>query len=552
MDVIFLLKQKAKEFIAFQHTLLVITLLLLGALSVQAQNTATVITDKDDYSPGQYVIVSGTGWAPGETVSFDFHETPQVCTSDHHVRSTIAEEDGSILYDQFLINEKHLGVAFVLTATGQSSGHTATTNFTDAGIKNVVVRNDAASVTSLCTGQNINVTFRAVSNEFNQYGNFGTENTFVAELSNSNGSFSSPILIGSIKSRHDNNNDQTISGSIPTDLIYGTGYRIRVRSTQPSTNNPDNGINLTINTQPIDALAGTDQPNIAGTSTSLAANTPTVGAGEWSIVSGTSGSFSSTSNPTATFTGNAGTSYILRWTITNGGCTSADDVTISFSSSNPIPVLTSISPINKAVGDAAFTLIAIGNNFLNSSIIYFNGSPRSTIFVSGTQLTASISASDLATAGVNKITVFTPTPGGGTSNEVDFTVNQAQPVISWPAAGTISYGTTLEGKLNASANYGENSVAGTFVYRADGMVINNSSLLNAKYSDYVLTVEFTPTDDLNYKSASRTNAIKVNKAATETVVTIAEGVFTYNGSAHTPATVRVTGAGGLDLTPEAA
>jgi hypothetical protein len=37
----------------------------------------TVTTDKDDYAPGEYVKISGTGWEPGERVDFHFEETPK-------------------------------------------------------------------------------------------------------------------------------------------------------------------------------------------------------------------------------------------------------------------------------------------------------------------------------------------------------------------------------------------------------------------------------------------------------------------------------------------
>ena len=45
--------------------------------------------------------------------------------------------------------------------------------------------------------------------------------------------------------------------------------------------------------------------------------------------------------------------------------------------------------------------------------------------------------------------------------------------------------------------------------------------------------------------------VTITKASSTTVVTIVGGPFTYNGSAQTPATVLVTGAGGLSLTPTA-
>ena len=52
-------------------------------------------------------------------------------------------------------------------------------------------------------------------------------------------------------------------------------------------------------------------------------------------------------------------------------------------------------------------------------------------------------------------------------------------------------------------------------------------------------------------SGSKNDTLVINKASSTTVVTINGGPFTYNGSAQTPASVAVTGAGGLSLTPTA-
>ena len=66
------------------------------------------------------------------------------------------------------------------------------------------------------------------------------------------------------------------------------------------------------------------------------------------------------------------------------------------------------------------------------------------------------------------------------------------------------------------------------------------------------TANWTFTDVTgNYNNASGSVDIVINKAPTVTTVTINGGPFTYTGSAITPATVTVTGAGGLDLTPAA-
>ena len=67
------------------------------------------------------------------------------------------------------------------------------------------------------------------------------------------------------------------------------------------------------------------------TTTTLAANAPEEGTGFWSIESGTGGSITNVNSPTSTFTGIAGTTYVLRWTISNPPCASSyDDVTITF------------------------------------------------------------------------------------------------------------------------------------------------------------------------------------------------------------------------------
>ncbi|RKS56180.1 hypothetical protein BC962_1160, partial [Gillisia mitskevichiae] len=98
--------------------------------------TQTVTTDKDDYAPGEYVIITGTGWEPGERVDFTFEETPkpETCVNSHDYFAT-SDANGNIYYDGFLIKDNHIGVAFVLTATGQTSGKTAVTEFTDGNVR---------------------------------------------------------------------------------------------------------------------------------------------------------------------------------------------------------------------------------------------------------------------------------------------------------------------------------------------------------------------------------------------------------------------------------
>jgi uncharacterized repeat protein (TIGR01451 family) len=88
----------------------------------------------------------------------------------------------------------------------------------------------------------------------------------------------------------------------------------------------------------------------------------------------------------------------------------------------PLPVLTSINPASAESGGPAFTLTLDGGNFVAGSEVRWNGTGRLTTFVSNTQLTAAITAADIATVGTANVTVFNPLPGGGESNAVSFTI----------------------------------------------------------------------------------------------------------------------------------
>jgi hypothetical protein len=92
---------------------------------------------------------------------------------------------------------------------------------------------------------------------------------------------------------------------------------------------------------------------------------------------------------------------------------------------NPVPSITSLSPSSATAGAAAQTLTINGTNFLSSSTVTYNGAAHTATFVSSTQLTISLSASDQATAGVYAVIVTNPPPGGGASNSFTFTVNNS-------------------------------------------------------------------------------------------------------------------------------
>jgi Secretion system C-terminal sorting domain len=139
------------------------------------------------------------------------------------------------------------------------------------------------------------------------------------------------------------------------------------------------------------------------------------------------------SNNGATWNNFGGTVNTTQKTITLSGINdfsrwTASDNTNSLGNT-PIPLTASIDPSSKTVGDPAFIIIVNGNDFVSGkSVVRFNGSDRSTTFISSTKLTASIPASDLLIPGSFPITVFNA-GGGGSSNAQTFIVHALPPAI---------------------------------------------------------------------------------------------------------------------------
>ena len=90
---------------------------------------------------------------------------------------------------------------------------------------------------------------------------------------------------------------------------------------------------------------------------------------------------------------------------------------------NRTPTADSLTPSAATAGGPGFTLTVAGTGFVASSIVRWNGTDRSTTFVSSTQIKAAISADDIAAAGTAQVAVFSPTPGGGTSATQTFTIS---------------------------------------------------------------------------------------------------------------------------------
>lgn len=121
-------------------------------------------------------------------------------------------------------------------------------------------------------------------------------------------------------------------------------------------------VTVTVVQPPTTASVGGPQEICASGKTSpLGGNTPTVGTGAWSIVSGGTGTFSNASSGSSTFTHTGGAGpVVLRWTISNPPCTASyADVTVTV---NAAPSITSHpSSQTKRVGESVtFSVTASG------------------------------------------------------------------------------------------------------------------------------------------------------------------------------------------------
>jgi hypothetical protein len=120
---------------------------------------------------------------------------------------------------------------------------------------------------------------------------------------------------------------------------------------------------------------------------------------------------------------------------------------------NPIPLISwPLMPTSIAPAGAAFTLTVHGTGFVVGSVVRWNGSPRPTTFVNKSELTAAIPVTDISHANTFSVTVFNPSPGGGSSNVVFFQVRAVgtwapfSPAVQVTGAGALSL---VTGDFNA-------------------------------------------------------------------------------------------------------
>ncbi|MGE0079640.1 MAG: hypothetical protein AB7S48_17400 [Bacteroidales bacterium] len=239
---------------------------------------------------------------------------------------------------------------------------------------------------------------------------------------------------------------------------------------------------VTVYAVPSTADAGDPQSICGASGTTLAANTPIIGTGTWSIVGGTGGSVAEPNSPTSTFSGVNGTTYTLRWTIANGTCTSSDDVVISFPllPVQPLSFVQSKTPVCQGETDVAYAVP------IDPSVTYtwvYDGPGAIGATINGTTNSVTVDFSSTATSGTLSVTA---TNGCGTSDPRSIAI-----VVKEKPTATLSI-------TSGDGNICEGTSPGITITLSGGTSPYNFSIYNGSATETITGAtspySFTPTE----------------------------------------------------------
>ncbi len=304
---------------------------------------------------------------------------------------------------------------------------------------------------------------------------------------------------------------------LPTDAtgaIYQLTEFIYNHPTSPTTGVVDQ-TPVTTYTVPTTANAGPDQSLCGATQATLAANTPTVGTGLWSILTGLGGTVQQPTVPNSLFDGINGNSYSLEWAITNGGCVSRDTVNISFPLLPETPVAFITYDDTVCQGEVNVGYSVANNPSLTYTWGYYSGTGAT---INGTGSSITIDYGGTATSG--DVSVFT-TNGCGNSAPLTLavTVNErptATLLVSGSSSicdgdqseltititgGTSPYNIVLTDGTNT---YNFNNVTSPYVWNTPNLTWSGPGTYN------VITYSITTVTSANGCSNSGSNTVDVN------------------------------------------
>jgi hypothetical protein len=88
-------------------------ILMMAAQAVRSQEVS-IFTDKDDYWPGEWVIITGYGWQGDDSVKITLeHIEPNIPPHTHEPWYLKPDENGRI-FDEWFVFDEELGTYFHL------------------------------------------------------------------------------------------------------------------------------------------------------------------------------------------------------------------------------------------------------------------------------------------------------------------------------------------------------------------------------------------------------------------------------------------------------
>ena len=148
--------------------------------------------------------------------------------------------------------------------------------------------------------------------------------------------------------------------------------------------------------------------------------------------------------------------------VMKSGCAVADSAGSAVPKSPPsiqTPAITNIAPSTVTEGGSSFTLAVTGSNFALDSVILWNGAPRQTTFLNASQVTATITASDIS--GVAPVSIAVRNQSSGRqSNPMPLTIEPAAlaPTVTGIAPNTVTEGGPAFTLSVAGSNFGLDTV----------------------------------------------------------------------------------------------
>jgi uncharacterized delta-60 repeat protein/gliding motility-associated-like protein len=337
-------------------------------------------------------------------------------------------------------------------------------------------------------------------------------NVFIAQLSDALGSFASPVTLGTSTAT----GSGTISGTIPSTTAAGTGYRIRITSSNPVTTSADNGANLSISTPP---TAGISYSSASFCTTGTA--TPTITGTTGGTFSSTAGlSINATTGVIDLSTSTAGTYTVTYTTPASGACTAVNattSVTI-----NAAPTLTDPADITACAGTVVTPAAFSGTS---SSYTWTNSNTAIGLAASGTGNIGAFTSANSTTAPIAATVTVTPVnsaeyayvPNGATVSVINLLTNTQETTVS---VGSGPFGVAI-------------SPSGSYAYISN-QSSNNVSVINTSTNTVTATI---PVGSIPYGIAISPDGSKVfvanNQSATVSVINTATNTVSATVSVGT-------------------